>query len=76
FDKAEEAGERESLRVELEEQQAAKSALEAAIKEAGEEKKPAMQRELEALERRVAALTEAVNGEGSRKNGNDDEAPD
>jgi len=63
FDKAEEAGERESLRLELEEQQAAKTALEAAIKAADEEKKPAMQRELEALERRVAALTEAVDAE-------------
>lgn len=77
FDKAEEAGERESLRVELEEQQAAKTALEAALKEADEEKKPAMERELEALERRVAALTEAVNGERSGKdagNGGNDKA--
>ncbi|WP_405235417.1 mechanosensitive ion channel domain-containing protein [Lentisalinibacter orientalis] len=71
FDKAEEAGERESLRLELEEQQAAKTALEAAIKEADEEKKPAMQRELEALERRVAALTEAVDAAGGGKDDKD-----
>lgn len=78
FDKAEEASERESLRVELEEQQAARTALEAALKEADEEKKPAMERELEALERRVAALTEAVNGEHSDRdagNGGSEKAP-
>lgn len=71
FDKAEEAGERESLRVELEEQQAAKTALEAAIKEADEENKRAMQRELETLERRVAALTEAVDAAGGGKDDKD-----
>lgn len=74
FDKAEEAGARESLRVELEEQQAAKTALEAAIKDADEEKKPAMQRELEALERRVAALTEAVDADRADKDAKNDKA--
>ncbi|WP_405226621.1 mechanosensitive ion channel family protein [Lentisalinibacter sediminis] len=74
FDKAEEAGERESLRLELEEQQAAKTALEGAIKEADEGKKPAMERELEAVERRVAALTEAVNAVRADKDARNDKA--
>jgi small-conductance mechanosensitive channel len=67
FDKAEEAGERESLRVELEQQQAAKTALETAIKEADEQEKPALERELQALEQRLAALTEAVEAEAKAK---------
>ncbi|NBC23659.1 MAG: mechanosensitive ion channel [Gammaproteobacteria bacterium] len=67
FDKAEEAGERESLRVELEQQQAAKTALETAIKEADDQEKPALERELKALEQRVAALTEAVEAEANAK---------
>lgn len=76
FDKAEEAGARESLRLELEQQQAAKTALEAAIKEAGEEKKPAMHAELEALERRVAALTEAVDAERAGRDGKKEKPSD
>ena len=69
FDKAEQAGERESLRLELEEQQAAKTALEAAIEEADDEDKPALERELEALQRRLAALTEAVQKEQDEQAG-------
>ncbi len=75
FDKAEEAGERESLRLELEEKQAARTALEAAIKEAAEDEKPALQRELEALERRIAALTEAVHTDEKGGEGEPDKAP-
>jgi small conductance mechanosensitive channel len=67
FDKAEEAGERESLKVELEEREQAKATLETAIKEADEHRRPELEQELATIEARIAELTEAVNSDGEEE---------
>jgi small-conductance mechanosensitive channel len=67
FDKAEEAGERESLKVELEEQEETKATLETSIKEADDSRRPELERQLATAEARIAELSEAVNSEGSQE---------
>ncbi len=65
FDKAEEAGERESLKVELEQQLEAKATLEAAVREAAEDERAELEQELASVQKRIATLEETVNADES-----------
>lgn len=76
FDKAEEAGERESRRDELHRLTKERDALRETLKGAAEDERPRIEEKIGSLETRIAALDSRVNGDGEDKPDDPDRRPD